>query len=48
MKLWKKIKTSLVTVVCNEDKNGNDHEGWESYYSNHAERRDKRIRESHR
>ena len=48
MKLWKKIKTSLVAVVCSEDKNGRDREGWESYHSNNEERRIKKIRESHR
>jgi hypothetical protein len=48
MKLWKKIKTSLTAVVCNEDQNCKEREGWESYHSNNEERRIKKIRESYR
>ena len=47
MKLWKKIKTSLIAVACNED-NTSIREDWKNHYSNNVERRHKRIRESHR
>ena len=47
MKLWKKIKTSLIAVVCNEDDTG-IREDWKSHCSNNEERRHKKIRESHR
>ena len=47
MKLWKKIKTSLIALVCNEDNTGTS-EDWKSHYSNNVERRRKKIRESHR
>lgn len=48
MKLWKKIKAPLTAVVCNEDQNCKEREGWESYHSNNEERRIKKIRESYR
>ena len=47
MKLWKKIKTSLFAVACNEDNLG-IREDWQSHYFNNVERRERRIRESHR
>ena len=47
MKMWKKIKTSLIALVCNEDNTGTS-EDWKSHYSNNVERRRKKIRESHR
>lgn len=47
MKMWKKIKTSFIALVCNEDNIGTS-EDWKSHYSNNVERRRKKIRESHR
>ena len=47
MKMWKKIKTSLIARVCTEDNTG-IREDWKSHYSNNVERRYKKIRESHR
>ena len=47
MKLWKKIKTPLTEIVCNEDNIG-IRENWARHYSNNVERRKRRIRESHR
>lgn len=47
MKMWKKIKASLIALVCNEDNTGTS-EDWKSHYSNNVERRRKKIRESHR
>lgn len=47
MNLWKRIKTSLIALVCTEDNTGIG-ENWQSHYSNNVERRQKRIRESHR
>ena len=45
--MWKKIKTSLIALVCTEDNIG-IREDWKSHCSNNEERRHKKIRESHR